>query len=35
MRDTEKKRDRQREKQAPIRDPMWDSVLGPWDHVLS
>ena len=36
MRDTERQRHRQREKQAPCREgsPMWDSVLGPWDHAL-
>ena len=31
----ERKRHRQKEKQAPCREPMWDSILGLWDHALS
>ena len=34
MRERERERIRQREKQAPrwARSPVWDSVLGYWDH---
>ena len=37
MRDThrEAERYRQREKEAPCRDLMWDSIPGPQDHDLS
>ena len=34
-RDREGQRHRQREKQAPCREPMWDSIPGPQDHTLS
>ena len=35
MRDTERQRRRQREKQAPCRKPNWDSIPGFCDHALS
>ena len=36
MKDTERERQRyrKREKQAPCRSPMWDSILAPQDQVL-
>ena len=32
MRDIERQKLRQREKQAPCGEPMWDSILGLWNH---
>ena len=32
--ETQRGRDRQREKQAPCREPNWDSILGLQDHIL-
>ena len=34
MRDADRQRHRQREKQAPCRDPTQDSIPGPQDHAL-
>ena len=34
VRDTERQRHRQREKQAPRGSPMRDSIPGPRDHAL-
>ena len=35
MRDTERQRHRQREKQDPCREPDVRLDPGPWDHALS
>ena len=36
MRDTQRGRDIDRERsRLPMGSPMWDSILGLWDHVLS